>query len=31
MYSLVFGGLVILALGLIALYLAKKGQPRPKS
>lgn len=27
MYSIVLGGLVILAFGLIALYLAKKSQP----
>jgi hypothetical protein len=31
MYSIVFGGLVILALGLVALYLVKKDQPRLKS
>jgi len=31
MYSVVLGGLIILAFGVIALYLAKKSQPRPKS
>ena len=31
MYSIVLGGLVILAFGLIVLYLAKKSPPRPKS
>jgi len=31
MYSIVLGGLVILAFGLILLYLAKKSRPRPKS
>jgi hypothetical protein len=31
MQSIVLGGLVILAFGLIALYLAKKRRPRPKS
>ena len=31
MFSIVLGGLVILAFGLIALYLAKRSQPRPKS
>ena len=31
MYSIVLGGLIILVLGLIALYLAKKSRPRPKS
>jgi hypothetical protein len=31
MYSIVFGGLIILAFGLVALYLTKRIQPRPKS
>jgi hypothetical protein len=30
MYSIVLGGFVMLAFGLIAPYLARRSQPRPK-